>query len=144
MRISINLTPALKEVICAFQGPDSLPKMCNISIANGVSCRDSLKRNKSNTVVSGDIVSINLDDVISDADEGRRFCYILTAKAGREEVVLQNTIFVDIIEIGNNDGNNDSQTIAAILVPIVILIMVLAILGVILLFLVSLVYESMQ
>ena len=137
MRTNINLTPTLKEFICAFQGPDSLPKMCNISIANGVSCRDSVKGSNSNTVVSGAIVSINLDSLISDADEGKRFCYNLTARAGREEVVLQDTIFVEIITI----GNNASQTIiVAILVPIiVILIIVLAIFCSILVVLVSLV-----
>ena len=116
MTIGINLTPTLKEVVCAFQGPDLTPKMCKISIANGVSCRDSVKGSKNNTVVSGVTVFINLNGLISDADEGRRFCYNLTARAGTEEVVLQNTVFVDIIAT----GSNGPQVAAAVVVPIVI------------------------
>ena len=125
--IDVILTPNSKQVICTFQGSGATlsgQKMCEIVIANGTNCRSSVKGTNSNTASSGDTVSINIDDLITAADEGKRFCYNVTAIAGSEEVVLQNTIQILIVE---NRSQSGVDTAVDVSVPIMILVVALTV-----------------
>ena len=134
VKIDITLTPKSKKVICTFQVSDpTAQKQCKISIANGTNCQSAVKGSKNNTESSENTVSINLNDLIRDADEGKSFCYNLTARDGTEQVVVQDTIFIEIIEIHTENTGSNMAIISVVAAPIVILVVILIILLIILL-----------
>ena len=121
MTITPTFTPTLKQVTCTFQGPrDATQKTCEITIADGMNCQSSKRGSKTNTVISGDTVSININNLIRDADKGRSLCYNLTARAGPKEVILQDFIKVMII--------SENNALVPIIVTLVIVVIVLVIL----------------
>ena len=127
MTITPTFTPTLKQITCTFQGPrDATQKICEITIADGMNCQSSKRGSKTNTVISGDTVSINLNNLIRDADQGRSLCYNLTARAGTEEVVLQD--FVDVVIISENASSQNSALVPIIVILIIVLMIILVIL----------------
>ena len=130
--IDIILTQDSKEVICTFRGSSptvNTRKMCKISIANGISCQSALKGSNNNTASSGNTVSINLNNLIRDADEGKRFCYNLTARDDTEQlqVVVQSIIFIEITAVENTGSSPALVSIVVVLIALVVIVIVLLI-----------------
>ena len=127
--IDTTLAPNSKKIICSFRVSDpTTQKTCEISIANGINCQSALKGSNNNTASLGNTVSINLDDLIRDVDEGNRFCYNLTARDGTEQVVIQSTIiFIEITAVENTGSGPAIVSIVVVLITLVVIVIVLLI-----------------
>lgn len=67
-------------------------KTCEISIANGLNCQGSLKGRKNVAAISGNTVVVNINDLFSEADKNKMYCYNITASDGNKRVVIQGII----------------------------------------------------